>query len=197
MKYEKKPISSILRASQTVFTFQDVALIWGDTDVKATIAGVNYYVKTGQLYRIRKGIYAKDTSYNHLELATKIFTPSYVSFETVLLRAGITFQYYSQIFVASYTTREIVADGQGVVYKRMKDTILMNAAGVEMKDGYSMATPERAFLDSVYIYKSYYFDNLRPLNWDKVFALLPVYGGNKRMAKKVAEYHKNFIENSL
>lgn len=193
MKYDKRPISDLLRSSQTVFTFQDVALIWGDTNPKATIAGVNYYIRTGQLYRIRKGIYAKDKDYHHLELATKIYTPSYVSFETVLRQAGITFQYYSQTFVASYISREIVADGQGIIYKRIKDSILTNAAGVEAKGHYSIATPERAFLDSVYVYKRYHFDNLRPLNWDTVFTLLPIYGGNKSMEQRVERYHEEYV----
>ncbi|MHB8483018.1 MAG: hypothetical protein ACYDBV_09885, partial [Nitrospiria bacterium] len=94
MKYRKKPISSILRFPQTVFTFRDIALIWGHTDTKATAYGLYYYVKTGQLYRIQKGIYAKDKNYDRLELATKIYTPSYVSFETVLLKAGVVFQHY-------------------------------------------------------------------------------------------------------
>src|SRR3990167_5633187 len=112
MKYQKKPISQILRSEKTVFTFKDISMIWGNDNKRAIIAGVNYYVKIGQLYRIRRGIYAKDRNYNRLELATRIFTPSYVSFETVLVKAGINFQFYSQIFVASYLNREIMIGGQ-------------------------------------------------------------------------------------
>lgn len=163
--------------------------MWGDTDKKATIAGVNYYVKTGELYRIRRGIYAKDKNYNRLELATRIFTPSYVSFETVLGQSGITFQHYNQIFVASYSTREIIADGQAYSYKSIKDAILTNQAGVLNTDNCSVASPERAFLDVVYLNNDYHFDNLTPLHWDTVYNILPIYGGNKRMEKMVKRYH--------
>ena len=189
MKYEKKPISKILRSNNTVFTFKDISLLWNDTDKKATISAINYYVKTGNLHRIRRGIYAKDKNYNKLELATKIYTPSYVSFETVLTKAGVVFQYYSQIFVASYLTREITADGQKYSYKKIKDTILTNPLGIEIKENYSIASLERAFLDILYLYKDYHFDNLSPLNWDKVFEILPIYD-NKQMEKKVKQYYK-------
>lgn len=189
MKYEKKSISDILRSSNTVFTFKDISIIWGDTDKKAVIAAVNYYVKTGALYRIRRGIYAKDKNYNRSELAAKIFSPSYISFETVLAKAGIIFQFYGQIFAASYLTREISADGQAYSYKKIKDSILTNHAGIEHEKNLTVASPERAFLDVVYLNKDYHFDNLSNLNWDKVFEILTIYG-NKRMQNKVKRYYE-------
>lgn len=183
-------ISTILRSKQTVLSAKNIMLLWGEATSDAARVRINYYAKSGDLYRIRRGIYAKDKSYNKLELATKIFTPSYVSFETVLGQAGVTFQHYNQIFVASYTKREITADGQVYSYKRIKDAILTNPAGIENKDNYSIATPERAFLDVVYLNKDYHFDNLSALNWDKVFEIIPIYGGNKRMEKTVRKYHE-------
>jgi predicted transcriptional regulator of viral defense system len=191
MKYEKKPISKILRSNKTVFTFKDISLIWGDTDKKATISAINYYVKTGNLYRLRRGFYAKDKNYDKFELATKIYTPSYISFETVLAKAGIVFQYYSQIFVASYLAREIIADAQKYSYKKIKDEILTNSFGIENKENYSIASPERAFLDTLYLYKNYHFDNLSPLNWEKIFEILPIYK-NKTLEEKASRYYQKF-----
>lgn len=191
MKYIKKPISDILRSGKTVFTFKDISLIWGNNDRKTTIAGVNYYVKTGELYRIRRGIYAKDRNYEKFELATRILIPSYISFETVLTRTGINFQFYQKITIASYQTREIIVDGQAYSYKKIKDVVLTNSIGVEHKDETSIASPERAFLDTIYIHKDYHFDNLNSLNWDKVFEILPIYA-NKRMAKKVNEFFEYY-----
>ncbi|MBU4511565.1 hypothetical protein KJ830_11045 [bacterium] len=183
-------ISTILRSDKTVFSFKDIVLLWGDSGNAARVR-VNYYIKNGNLYHIRQGIYAKDRNYNKLELAVKIYTPSYISFETVLARAGVIFQLYSQIFVASYLTREIIADGGNYSYRKIKDLILINNAGIEHKENYSIAIPERAFLDVVYLNKDYHFDNLSELNWDKVFEILPIYA-NKRMEKKVKKYYENF-----
>jgi predicted transcriptional regulator of viral defense system len=190
MKYQKKPISAILRSNNTVFTFKDISIIWGDTDKKALIAGINYYVKIGALYRIRRGIYAKDRNYNKFELATKIFSPSYVSFETILAKNGVVFQFYGQIFVASYLTREITIDGQIYSYRKIKDSILTNHAGIVQEKNTTLASIERAFLDVLYLDKSYYFDNLSNLNWEKVFEILPIYGGNRRMESMVKQFYE-------
>ena len=72
----------------------------------------------------------------------------------------------------------------------MKDYVLSNDIGIENKDGYAIASRERAFLDRIYVSKDYHFDNLTNLNWDKVFEILPVYN-NKRMEKKVKSYFKS------
>ena len=164
--------------------------MWGGIDIKTAKVRINYYVKSGDLYPVRRGIYAKDKDYDRFELATKIFTPAYISFETVLGNAGVTFQYYSQIFVASYQTKEIIADGQKIVYKTLKSSILTNSAGIENRDYYAIASPERAFLDVVYLNKDYHFDNLGALDWDKVNEIVPIYGSNERMSNRVNEYYQ-------
>jgi len=190
MKYEKKPVSSLLRSDRTVFSFQDICLLWGTTDADAAIAAVNYYVRKGELVRLRRGIYAKDGNYDRRELASRICTPSYVSFETVLVSHGINFQYYGQIFVASYLSREIIVNGQVYIYRRIKDSVLIEPAGIITQRGSSTATPERAFLAMIYLNKEYHFDNLSPLDWDRVFELLPLYD-NQRMARTVNTYYSD------
>lgn len=187
---ERDYILQLMRAKNTVFTFKDITLLWGKPDVNFAKKKIHRYLKAGKLYSIRRGIYAKDENYNKLELATKIYTPSYVSFETVLAKAGIVFQTYSQIFVTSYLTRNITADNQIYSYKKIKNEILTEILGIETKENYSLASPERAFLDTVYLNKDYHFDNLAPLNWDKVFEILPIYK-SKRMTKSVNKYFKS------
>ena len=183
---KKTLILDIYNSKNTAFSIKDIALIWGESNTDLVKRRVYRYVKAGKLYAIRKSFYAKDKNYDKLELAIKVYTPSYISFETVLGRAGVIFQLYGQIFVASYLTREITADGQKYSYRKIKDSVLTNNAGIEHKENYSIATHERAFLDVVYLNKNYHFDNLSQLNWDKVFESLPIYGNN-RMEKKVKE----------
>ncbi|MDO8490116.1 MAG: hypothetical protein Q7S47_01725 [bacterium] len=187
---EKDYILVLMRSSKTVFTFKDVVLLWGESDVNFVKKKINRYVKAGKLNAIRRGIYSKDKNYDKYELATKIYTPSYVGLETALGAAGVTFQLYGQIFAVSYATKGIECDGQKYSYKKIKDTILTNQAGIEVRENYSIASPERAFLDVLYLNKDYHFDNVSVLNWEKVFAILPIYGGNKRMAKMVNMYHE-------
>ena len=188
---EKADILNILKSNNTVFSFKEILLTSGESNPALLRRRIYSYIKNGQLYGIRRGLYAKDKNYNKFELATKIFIPAYVSFETVLAEAGVTFQHYSQIFVASYQTKEIDCDGQIFSFKKLKTNILNNNSGIENKGFYSIASKERAFLDIVYLNKDYHFDNLSPLDWDKVFSILPMYE-NKRMTKKVNQYYKDF-----
>lgn len=188
---EKDYILELMRSKNTVFTFKDVSLLWGESDVNFVKKKIHRYLKAGKLYPIRRGIYAKDENYNKLELATKIYTPSYISLETVLAKEGIVFQYYNDIFVLTYLTRKITCDGQTYVYKKIKDKVLTNSLGVEERDNYYIATKERALLDTLYFTKDYHFDNLESINWDKCFEMVKIYN-NKAMEKKLNSYPKHY-----
>lgn len=189
---EKGFLNTILRSDQTVFTFKELLLIW-NTDAGIARRRISYYLKTGNLHAIRRGIYAKDENYNRLELAAKIYTPAYISFETVLGRAGITFQYYAQIFVATYQSDEIIADEQPIVFRRLKSTILHNTSGVENRQRYAIASAERAFLDVVYLNREYHFDNLSPINWNTVYEIAPIYE-SKKVIERINKYYKSTKE---
>lgn len=179
-------LAAILKSPQTVFTYGELALMWSDPGSSATRVRVGYYVNKGDLIRLRRGLYAKTKDYDKLEVASRIFVPAYVSFETVLAREGVIFQTYKPIFVASYTSRTLEIDGQVYVFKTMNRRILTNAAGVEHNDGVSTASKERAILDTLYINQDYYFDNLRSVDWQAINHLLPIYE-NKQLEKKVAK----------
>jgi hypothetical protein len=177
-------LAAILKSDKTIFTSKDIAILWGETASPATWVRINYYVRKGELIRLRKGIYAKSAGYNKLELATRIFTPAYVSFETVLAKEGLIFQFYEKIFVASYLTREFTIDGQNYALRKLKDAVLTNPLGIEHREETSIAIKERAFLDTLYINSDYLIDNLPGINWEKVFEILPIYT-NQRMKKAV------------
>ena len=120
------------------------------------------------MINLRRGLYAKTNGYEVLEVANKIFTPSYISLETALQRNGITFQDYSKtIFVLSYQTRDIKLGEYTISFKKIKDEVLTNTKGIINKDGYAIAGVERAFLDRIYLSNNYYFDNLGPNRLEK------------------------------
>jgi predicted transcriptional regulator of viral defense system len=181
-------LTTILRSPKTILTSKDIALLWQDADTGAARVRLNYYVRHGDLYRIRRGLYAKSKEYNKLELATRIVTPSYISFETVLTSEGMIFQYQTHITCASYVARDITIEGQEYSYRKMKNAILTNALGITQEHEISIATKERAFLDTLYSNTNYHFDNLRSVDWSRVYELLPIYD-NKRMKKRVNALH--------
>jgi hypothetical protein len=193
---DKKPIKGeyleiLLRSPQTIFSTKDASLLWRENDATLVSDRLKKYVKVGKLIRVRRGFYAKDEKYNRFELATRIYTPSYISFETVLNRTGINFQYYGNIFVASYINRVITVAEQKINFVRMKEYVLSNTAGIVHTDGYAVATKERAFLDRLYVSKEYHFDNMTHLDWVKVFEIVPIYH-NRRLEKKVKEYFESY-----
>jgi hypothetical protein len=189
-------ITKVLRAENTVFTIKDLAILWQETNSNLLKSKANYYVKTGQLKQIRRGIYAKNSDYEQFELACKIYKPSYISLNTVNAMNGLNFQYYSSIFVISYLSREIKVDGCGYNFHKIKDSILTNMQGIKNENGYSIATLERGFLDTVYMYGDKHFDNLNPINWDKAYELVTIYD-NKRMIRSLDSYYKIYKEEYL
>ncbi len=184
----KDVVLELYKKTQTVFTLQELFLYFPELNKESLKDRLRYAVKTGKLLRLRKGIYAK-VKYNLFELANKLYTPSYISLETVLRQTGIIFQESSTITLVSYLSREIVIDKQKIVYRKIKDEILTNRIGIIEKDNYFIAEKERAFLDSVFLYKDFHFDNLKPLNWQKVFETLSIYN-SKVLEKRVKGYYE-------
>ena len=63
-------MSAILRSKKTVFSFKDMALLWGNSGNAARVR-INYYLKNGDLHPIRQGFYPKDKNINSLNFPPK------------------------------------------------------------------------------------------------------------------------------
>jgi len=177
---------------ETVFTINEVAQLFPKLENESILDRLYYFTKRGKIFRLRHGIYGKK-EYSRFELANKIYRPSYISLETVLAKAGVVFQYYQTIFAVSYLTRMIAIDSIKIQYRQIKRSILTNNLGIEEENGYFIATTERAFLDAVYIYKNYHFDNLRVLNWEKINTFKKIYK-NMAFEKRIDGYYKLYQE---
>ncbi|MFC1616739.1 hypothetical protein ACFL2K_00805 [Candidatus Margulisiibacteriota bacterium] len=172
---KKKQLLSLYKLKNTVFTLKEIALLWQESNYANLKARINYYVQQKMLYSPRRGIYTVDANYNRQELGAKLYTPAYISLETVLQREGMVFQYDSAIYVISYLSRSINCENQNYVYRRINNKILLNLLGIEQNPGYYIATKERALLDCLYLNKTYHFDNLQEINWDFCFEIAEIY----------------------
>jgi len=186
-------ITKLYQSSKTILTNKDLALIWQINDKDNLYAKAGYYVKQKALIRLIGGVFAKNKNYDPKELATSIYIPSYISFETVLRETGIIFQYYDTIFVASKWPKAMEIDKYRITFRKLKETVLFNPTGIINKDNYSIATPERAFLDMIYLFPNYYFDNLKSIDWDKCEEMVKIYN-NKQMVKRLNKYRKNHAQ---
>lgn len=184
----KDIILELYQRPQTIFTFKEISLMFKDLSYQSLKDRLSYAVRAKKILRLRRGVYAK-MDFNFYELANKLYTPSYISLETVLKKEGIIFQEYKTVFVVSYLTRKIAINQRSIFYRKIKNEILLEKEGVIEENNYFIAIKERAFLDALFLYKNYHFDNLQPLNWEKIHRLKKIYQ-SRALEKRVKEYYQ-------
>ncbi len=186
----KGDILALYKTGKTIFTIKGMALIWKETNYNNLKSKIKYYSDRKKLFRVRRGVYAITESYNIFEVANKIYSPSYISFETILQKEGLIFQYSEEIFLAASLSRCINIKSRKVTYRKLKDEILLNREGIINENNYSRASKERAFMDMLYLNKNYYFDNLKNINWQKCLAMLNIYQ-QKSLTRTLNGYYQN------
>jgi len=183
-------IYTLYNDDRTVFRLKDVAMLTGETSFNSLNMRLNYYVRTGRLQNPRKGLYCKP-NYNPQELACRIFTPSYLSLEYVLQRSGVIFQYDSRFTALSYLSRDVEIENQVFSFRKIKNELLVSQQGIEQQGNtITIATPERAFLDMLYLNGAMYFDNLNPLKKDLIEQILPSYN-SRTLTQRVQKIVKD------
>lgn len=161
-------------SSKTVLSVAQLRLLYPHLSSVALNLRMHRYVKSGKILNPRKGFYAK-SNYNVAELACMLYTPSYLSLDYVLRKAGVIFQYGEDITMISYHSRTIELPEGTINYRGIKGEIMVDTRGIVQEGNINIATPERAFLDTLYLNPNYYFDNLNSLNRDLIAELLPIY----------------------
>ena len=184
----KNIILHLYSRPQTVFSMRELALIFPSIPYPLLKKRLSYSISTGKLIKLRRGIYAKP-AFEPDELVQKIYAPSYISLQTVLLREGILFQHYTTLFAISYLTREIFVNHTiRISYHKIPSEILLCKKGLIEVNGYLISSKERALLDLIYIYKNYHIDNLTSINWDIIAEIRTLYE-NKSFQKQVDSYY--------
>lgn len=186
MSSQKNVLEVILNSSRSVFNMQSLRIMTECENPQKLTQSLHYYVKEGKIRNPRRGIYTK-SSYDEKEMACSLFRPAYVSLEYVLQRNGIVFQYDDTITCVSYLNRIVEIDEKAYQFRIIKPQLWIGMDGIEKHDNILIATPERAFLDMIYLSAgNCYFDNLHPLNKTKVKELLPIYQ-SKVLTERVTE----------
>ena len=176
----------ILANARTVFNVQTLRMLSECEDSQKLTKSLNYYVKAGKIRNPRRGIYTK-TPYDEKEMACSLFRPAYVSLEYVLQRAGVVFQYTDSVTCVSYLNRTVEIDDKTYQFRIINPELWIGMEGIEQHDNILIATPERAFLDMVYLSSgNCYFDNLHPIDKAKVRQLMSHYR-SKVLTERVTE----------
>lgn len=177
-------------SGRTVFTPLDLRLLWQESERNAKVNAVRM-VERKIIIRLSKGYYALNQKYNPYELANRIITPSYVSFQSALAFAGVSFQNRKEIgSVAGLNYRKKIGD-TAYIYYTMKKLLLFSMEGIFTRDGVTIASPERAILDSFYFNFLPDIDNEEKLNKEYLLKLSVLY------PKTVQEKAKKFYERTV
>ena len=179
-------LETILNSKRSVFTVQSLMMMTNCNDSGRLTKSLHYYTECGKIRNPRRGIYTKIT-YDEKEMACSLFRPSYISLEYVLQRAGVVFQWDESVTCISYLAREIEIDNHLYQFRKINPELWIGTEGIEQQDNIAIASPERAFLDIVYLSAgNCYFDNLKPLSTSKIRQLLPLYRSQK-LNQRVAD----------
>jgi len=175
----------LLSTSQTVYSVDDLAVLWQISERSKLWENIKYYVRTDRLYPIQRGVYALSEKYSPLEAAVKLVSPAYISYTTALAFHGAYYQYSSEIHaMASISKTLILPNGQEFVYHQLKNDILLNQDGVEKVDGYWIASLERAICDTSYLIPSFPFEYLDKVNPTVLIQMAGIYD-NRSLVRRI------------
>lgn len=162
-------IHTLILTKKTVFSIEDLAKIFNILNRNYLKVLLSRMVSRKELIRIRRGIYTYTDDYNKMELANKLKRPSYVSLQKVLFDNSIIFQDFSEKItsISNNNYSERVGNTE-YLYFKIKNEIFMNPLGVVTENNVRVASVERAICDTLYLYKNYYFDNLKAVKKDKL-----------------------------
>lgn len=141
---------------------QELPQLFRYADVQKYTGNANMFllraVKRGMVERLTRGVYVNAVFKGRPrieEAACFIRTPCYISCEWALNWHGITIQAPSVCTVLTLSTavgeaRRLTWRGTGIEFSRITEKLF---TGFSMEDGFSIATPEKALLDTIYLRK--------------------------------------------
>lgn len=188
MMSSRNILLAMMESPKTVFTLQSLMMLTGIFDRRALVNSLYYYKKKGYIRSPRSGIFVKP-EYDEKELAGAIYDFSYISLQYVLARAGVVFQYSEAVTCISTISRTLQVDGKEYQYRKINPVLWSNRNGILQKDGYCIATPERALLDVMYLFPDIrYFDRADNLDKEKIIELSKEYD-NKRLENQIRKIY--------
>ena len=160
--------------------FESGLLLAGDEAPEALRVQLSRWVRTGKLYRLRRGLYALAPPYQRVRphpflVANRLARPSYVSLQTALA-------YYGLIPEAVYVTTSVTTKRPGewrtplgtFLYRHVRPTFFFGYRLEEVAPGQHafVAYPEKALLDLLYLQPSQeleaYLHELRLQNLERL-----------------------------
>lgn len=190
-----------------IFSFSDLFKWFPEENPNTLKLEVSQWQKKGYLQRIKRGLYflseaeMKDSHF----IASRIYTPSYISLETALNCYGLIPDVPQMVIsVTPLTTAEFKTPFGAFFYRHLKRDYFFGFETVESKDkkySYSIACPEKALLDFIYFnlprfskmksFKEERFEFGKDFNWLLFLKMAKIFKNKKifEIAKKIKKQH--------
>jgi predicted transcriptional regulator of viral defense system len=147
--------SQLLKIEKPFFSLDDVAYALGIQPASAAVL-CSRYVKKGLLVRLKRGLYARTEQLRNFDqpnlfrLANFLQVPSYISLTTALSYYGLTTQVQRGFFesISLKRTRKFEVAQFTFHYAKISADLYK---GFEKVEGFFIALPEKALLDSFYL----------------------------------------------
>ena len=159
-------IQKIEELGKAAFTIKDVEKLFPeDAYIKSSL---KRFKDAGVVTAVARGFYAlKKESLDIEKIATQIYYPSYISFESALSKYGIINQgLYGLTLATTKHSKKIALAGVMCEYSQLKESLFF---GFNLSGDTYIAEPEKAFLDMLYLivlgkrsrnYEEWYLDSL-------------------------------------
>ncbi|OGJ44361.1 hypothetical protein A2272_05815 [Candidatus Peregrinibacteria bacterium RIFOXYA12_FULL_33_12] len=182
-------ISTLIKSGKTIFTTKELSDLW-DVSYDSTKTSTLRKIKNEEFIYLKRGIFALSENYNKYELACKIMHGSYISLYTVLKDEGVIFQEFRTIYLIGTRAKEILIKNIRYEYHTIQN-ILYLTLGVKFYKNYSIATKERAILDSFFLFDTDFSDfNINSFDTELFLKLSKFY--NKKTQKKAKIFLEHF-----
>ena len=142
-------LKTLRQFNKSFYTVSDLEKITGLPRTSLYVALRRWQV-SGIIERVAQGIYLPMGGNLSIEnLAAQLYLPNYLSFESALARHGIlNLIPYTLTFATTRKTRKYTLHKQDVEFRQISPELFF---GFEMRNGNYIASPEKAFLDELYL----------------------------------------------
>lgn len=161
-------VSQLLLLDKRYFYTYELATLWGVVNRNTLYSTIQRYLARGILYRLGHGVYASvhPSKLHEFEVGCALAGPlSYVSGETVLAIEGAIMQQPTKITLFGSKAKEFVVEDNYYWCRYLNPKHLLNRMGIELRNGYYLASPTRALSDLKRSNLILYLDNPQAIKY--------------------------------
>lgn len=190
LKKKLSPIKiqqALIKKQSKIFTPLDLQRVFG-VPYETARKFILRHVKDRFIIKLKKGLYSLETYLpSELEIANRVYSPSYVSLEYAMMYYGIIPEtVYTITSVTTKSTREFVINNISYTYRKIKKDAFKGYLRKSIDGNIVLiAEPEKAFVDYLY-----FVDLGQKVVYDRIDV-------SKLSKNKLIEYTKLFKRKSL